>query len=343
MTESDHTTPPGGHDDGSSGAPTAAETVRDSSRRAEAESAADCGPVKGPSPPTSAPVPAGTPRSDWWTRLYDDDAAWKDTNSGTPRSGRYIQVSSSRSVVEGPPEEAEETEGEEGNSRPVGSSQARTAKDEEAGEDSLDDPDPVGPAADDADPQEEMEPSARRSWRSSWAWTGEHHGAATAAGAVRELRGLAARRRMGLGYVPAVAAYFSFHLSQHVQPFLTGAVVEPSGMVGSFLALTAMPLVWRLSKALSALPYGAVIRGVATLASGIFLYGPGGRIATAYLSAEGIAPSYWAPFGSGLAAAGLSWWLIDRRIGHLPWPIACALRIPTTTIALSLGQFVLPA
>ncbi|MGW3933505.1 hypothetical protein ACWECC_36325 [Streptomyces microflavus] len=147
---------------------------------------------------------------------------------------------------------------------------------------------------------------------------------------------------MGLGYVPAVAAYFSFHLSQHVQPFLTGAVTAPSGMVGSFLALTAMPLVWKLSKGLSAMPFGAIARAVGTLASGAFLYGPGGEIATDYLFAKGIDPSYWVPFGSGTVAAGLSWWLIDRRISHLPWPIACALRIPTTTIALSLGQFVLP-
>jgi hypothetical protein len=147
---------------------------------------------------------------------------------------------------------------------------------------------------------------------------------------------------MGLGYVPAVAAYFLFDLSQHVEPFLTGAVTVPSGMVGSFLALTAMPLVWKLSKGLSAMPYGAVFRSVSALASGTFLYGPGGEMATAFLSAKGIDPSYWVPFGSGLAAASLSWWLIDRRVSHLPWPIACVLRIPTTTIALSLGQFVLP-
>ncbi|MGW6145527.1 hypothetical protein, partial [Streptomyces sp. NPDC055140] len=174
--------------------------------------------------------------------------------------------------------------------------------------------------------------------RLSWAWTGERP-AATAAGVVRSLGGLAARRRMGLGYAPAVAAFYFFHLSQHVQPFLSAAVSEPSGMVGSFLALTAMPLVWKLTRTLSGLPYGALIRGAVTFGSGAFLYGPGGEVATGYLAAQGIAPSYWVPFGSGLAAAGLSWWLIDRRISHLPWPIACALRIFTTTIALSLGQF----
>ncbi|MFD7954355.1 hypothetical protein ACFV4X_12755 [Streptomyces ardesiacus] len=166
---------------------------------------------------------------------------------------------------------------------------------------------------------------------------------AAVTGAARGLGGLAARRRMGLGYAPAVTAYFTFHLSAHVQPFLANAASEPWGMVGSFLALTAMPIVWKVSKALSGLPYGALIRGGVTLGSGAFLYEPGGELATGFLTAQDIDPSYWVPFGSGLAAAGLSWWLIDRRISHLPWPIACALRIPTTTIALSLGQFVLPS
>lgn len=347
MTETEHTAPASDHDDSSTApkaaapAATADEAGASQLPHAETEPSADWWRAKRSTPSPSAPAPSAAPRSDWWSELYDADVAWEDTNSGTPRGRQYAPVSGGKSVVEASSEEGETAEGEEGPSRPVGSSRTRVAKDEDAGEETLDDPDPDGPGTDDADPQEEAEPAARRNWRPSWAWTGEPY-RGTATGAIHNSRGLAARRRMGLGYVPAVAAYFSLHLSQHVQPFLTGAVTAPSGMVGSFLALTAMPLVWKLSKGLSTMPYGAVIRGVATLGSGTFLYGPGGEIATAYLSAQGIDPSYWVPFGSGLATAGLSWWLIDRRINHLPWPIACALRIPTTTIALSLGQFVLP-
>lgn len=283
---------------------------------------------------------------DWWSDLYEDQDADLDTHSGTPQAGRYDQVSPGKSEVEAASGAAQAFEGEEG--IPEVDADFDGASGPLAGSG----PVPIAAAKTGPDDAEaEYEPEVVQAPRPrSWAWTGA--AARQSLGAARELKSLAVRRRIGLSYTPAAIAFFYFHLDKHVDPFLAGAVVDPAATTGALLAVAALVLVFRLStlaqRAISRLlnlpngvPYGGLATLVLCLLAANVAYGAGGLTVTGYLYAQGIDPSQWVVWIAGALCAIASYWFIDRRTSHWPWPFACAARIPTTTIALSLGTFVI--
>ncbi|MGW1290925.1 hypothetical protein ACWD4N_47125, partial [Streptomyces sp. NPDC002586] len=183
----------------------------------------------------------------------------------------------------------------------------------------------------------------------SWAWTAT---ARQSLGAAKELKSLAVRRRIGLRYAPAVIVFFYFHLGKQVDPFLSAAVVDPAATTGALLAVATLIAVFRLSTLAlrliagwlnlsNGVPYGGLASLALCLVSANYAYGPGGLTVIGYLYAHGIDPSQWVVWVAGGLCSIASYWFIDRRTGHWPWPFACAARIPTTTIALSLGTFVI--
>ncbi|MET8768462.1 hypothetical protein [Streptomyces sp. NPDC004658] len=258
----------------------------------------------------STPAPSSSRPDAWWDRVYYDDEAHWDTNTGNISD-------------DVPPAESTVPKPQHAPTAPAHSDVDKTdeyvdnqdveARDEPAA--------PVEKGDDDQAADEEG--AVARAWRQ--------------AKALQSLARVEGRRRAALLYLPGTALAWGLGWHRRVIAYMEAGYVAPGQLIGSLIGLTALGGgLWLAVKKKSPL-----LAAAALVAAGTG-YAEGGIRAADYMTAHGWDPAIATPMGSALLAGGLTWWFIDRRTAHWFPPLACLMRTPTAAIGLALIFYTAP-
>lgn len=258
----------------------------------------------------STPAPSSSRQDAWWDRVYYDDEAHWDTNTGNISD----DVPPAESSVPKP------------QPAPTAPAQSDVDKvDDYVGNQDVDARDePAAPVEKGDDDQvADDEGAAARAWRQGKA--------------LQSLARVEGRRRAALLYLPGTALAWGFGWHRRVIAYMEAGYVAPGQLIGSLIGLTALGGgLWFAVKKKSPL-----LAAAALVAAGTG-YAEGGTRAADYMTAHGWDPAIATPMGSALLAGGLTWWFIDRRTAHWFPPLACLMRTPTAAIGLALIFYTAP-